>query len=407
MKTFLEKYCGLNDKGVQFASNGDYKEAINLFNKAIKIDSLREEAYANLANTYDDLNQHQKAIEFYDKAISINPKNASHYFNLGIIYNNLGNQELIDLSNLDKPNYIGQVADNKDNATLNFLKAAYLGDKEALSILNKVGIDISDTAMLMDNLLEIAYDKKIKYEDYVSAKNIFNFLLHNENNNISALLGISLCNYQLGLESDQKMEYENALVFYEQSSKYCLQLLNIEPKNKDASNILGLSYYATGGIYMNFNNHTNAIEYLEKSKILIKEHKEIVLELLAKAYFYNEQNDKAEETLRELSLLRGKDESTILDESKETKYFKLLVKGNQYNFNNNWEKAFEFYDKAIALIPTKQDAYYNKGKCYEHKGDFSEALNILRQALEIEPNGGYSSTILEDVEIINAKKKKQ
>src|SRR5690606_4486860 len=135
---------------------------------------------------------------------------------------------------------------------------------------------------------------------------IFRFILNNNNNHSTALFGISFCYYTLGIEDEEKWDYENAILYFNQAIDYCLQLLNIIPENNDANNILGLSYYASAGIYININNLTKAIEYLNKAKRLVKGKKEIVLELLAKAYYYNEQNDKAEETIRELSILTGK-----------------------------------------------------------------------------------------------------
>jgi tetratricopeptide (TPR) repeat protein len=403
MSSFSQEYDSLNNLGVKLISEGNYDQAINIFTKAISINPQGDEAYANLANVFDDLGKQEKAIEFYNKAISINPKNVNHYFNLGVIYKNLSDKKLDDPNDSMKPYYISQGADNRDNATINFLKAAYYDDLESKSILNKIEINVNTHESIINKLLEIANNQKMKYEEYQSAKDIFSFILNNEQYNQSAMLGTSVCYYQLGLECDSNLEFEKALQLFNYARKFCSDLININPNNGDATNLLGHSYYAAACVLVNLNKHTKAIEYFNQAKLLVKTQPEIVLELLSKAYFYDEQNEMAQETLRKLSSFRGKIEQSFFNEIKKTQYYKFLFRGNNYDLDCEWEKAIEYYDKAINLFPSKQDAYYNKGKCYEHKGDLSKALFTFEQAIKIDPEGQYSSTINHDIENIKLK----
>ncbi|MCZ7609846.1 MAG: tetratricopeptide repeat protein [Ignavibacterium sp.] len=112
-------YADLVNEGVRLASAGNIQKAINNYKEAINLDPTREEAYANLANAYDDLRDYENAIAIYDKCIEINPNNRNHYFNLGIVYNNFRNKSALNIFDLDQP--IGQVSENEENSNACFL----------------------------------------------------------------------------------------------------------------------------------------------------------------------------------------------------------------------------------------------------------------------------------------------
>ncbi|NCD71854.1 tetratricopeptide repeat protein [Mucilaginibacter agri] len=67
-------------------------DAIGYLNKAIKTDNakLKVAAYSLLASIYDDNKQPQKAIDTYNEAIKINPDYPQIYYNLGIAYSRAG-----------------------------------------------------------------------------------------------------------------------------------------------------------------------------------------------------------------------------------------------------------------------------------------------------------------------------
>ena len=82
-----------DNMGKIFSSLGENEEAISLYNKAIKINPKYIDAYNNLGNAYIYLNNYEAAIVLYKKAIQINPDYAMAYSNLGIAYNHLGKYE--------------------------------------------------------------------------------------------------------------------------------------------------------------------------------------------------------------------------------------------------------------------------------------------------------------------------
>ena len=77
-------------------NNKNYKEAINYFSEAIKLDPNSPETYYNRANAkvnLDDKNLYKSAVEDYSWAIKLNDEFAAAYYNRGLINRSLGNPE--------------------------------------------------------------------------------------------------------------------------------------------------------------------------------------------------------------------------------------------------------------------------------------------------------------------------
>ncbi len=66
------------------------EEALQDFEKAIKIDPGRAEGYLGKANALNMLGRYREAIECYNQAISIDPTLANAYVNRAIAYSHLG-----------------------------------------------------------------------------------------------------------------------------------------------------------------------------------------------------------------------------------------------------------------------------------------------------------------------------
>ena len=64
----------------------DYDKAIEYSKKIIEINPKNDDAYSNMGNTYDEIEQYDKAIESYKSAIEINPKKDEAYYNMGNAY---------------------------------------------------------------------------------------------------------------------------------------------------------------------------------------------------------------------------------------------------------------------------------------------------------------------------------
>jgi len=99
-KVLLLKESGIEDykKTAQYWTNlgnayynsGDYKEAIQSYEKAIRINPDDAEAYTNSGCAYAGLDMHEKAIESFKEAVRINPDSADAHYGLGVSYRALG-----------------------------------------------------------------------------------------------------------------------------------------------------------------------------------------------------------------------------------------------------------------------------------------------------------------------------
>jgi len=69
--------------GVEKANSGDYQEAIEEFDKAIKINPKDAKAYYNRGVVKGGLGDYRGAIEDFNKSIEINPMNTNPYYTRG------------------------------------------------------------------------------------------------------------------------------------------------------------------------------------------------------------------------------------------------------------------------------------------------------------------------------------
>jgi tetratricopeptide (TPR) repeat protein len=70
------------DQGVQFALKGQYKEAIEAYEKSISLQPKSAAAHSNLGFAYFDVGDFAKSAEHQKGAIAIDPQFASAYFGL-------------------------------------------------------------------------------------------------------------------------------------------------------------------------------------------------------------------------------------------------------------------------------------------------------------------------------------
>ncbi len=81
------------DQGLQFFNQGEYEQALTVFNTALELDDQQPTLWANVGNAHSKLNQNEQAIEAYQKAIDLAPEDPTLYQNMGGLYNSMGDTE--------------------------------------------------------------------------------------------------------------------------------------------------------------------------------------------------------------------------------------------------------------------------------------------------------------------------
>ncbi|MBF0540923.1 MAG: tetratricopeptide repeat protein [Nitrospirae bacterium] len=151
-------YCSyLNEKGLSLYNNGNYEDAINHFNKIIKVNPQYSDAYYNRGNSYYCLGNYQHAINDYNKAIELKPQNVESYYSRGLSYQKSGNytqakkdyNKAIEINPQKDVDYFFQgnsyhELGNEKQTIKNFNIAAKMGNKLAQDYLNKIGINWED-----------------------------------------------------------------------------------------------------------------------------------------------------------------------------------------------------------------------------------------------------------------------
>lgn len=79
-----------SNRGAVYNHLGNYKKAIEDFDRAIKIKPIYAEAYNNRGSAHKGLGNYKQAIEDFRKAIEIEPDIAEFYKNRGVVYIHLG-----------------------------------------------------------------------------------------------------------------------------------------------------------------------------------------------------------------------------------------------------------------------------------------------------------------------------
>jgi protein O-mannosyl-transferase len=79
-----------NFRGVGYAEKGNYRQAIEDYNVALKINNQYGEALNNRANAYGMIGQNDSALLDFAQLITVNPKFADAYYNRGGLYLTIG-----------------------------------------------------------------------------------------------------------------------------------------------------------------------------------------------------------------------------------------------------------------------------------------------------------------------------
>ena len=93
IKKYPKEYILFNFLGAIFAEQNNLEQAIEYYEKSIKLNSRYAEAYSNLGSLFEKSGQYEKAEENLNMALKLNPNLVAAYNNLGTLLGGLEEYE--------------------------------------------------------------------------------------------------------------------------------------------------------------------------------------------------------------------------------------------------------------------------------------------------------------------------
>jgi tetratricopeptide (TPR) repeat protein len=197
----------LMNRGVVYASLGQWDNAIDDYSKAITNDTKNIKAYYNRGVAYANLKQWDNAMADYSKAIEINPKYKDGYYNRGVVYATHGQW---------------------DKAIADFSEAIKIDPK---------------------NMKEAYYNRAVAYAtlgDWYNAITDYSKVIGIDPDNTNAYSNRGIAYASLG-------QYYNAIKDYSRA-------IEIAPNNSKAWTNRGIAYATMGQLEKAINDFTRALE---------------------------------------------------------------------------------------------------------------------------------------------------
>lgn len=225
-----------NTTGLKMYQIKKYKDAIENFDHAAKIDPENAEYPNNTAMAYLASRNTKKAIEYFKKAIRLNPNGALYHYNRGLAY-----QSINDLNNALK-NYEKSIELDKTHQASLMQAATVLIKKEDFPKAEKYLLQSIDTrdnaaARAMIGALYLNQNKLADAEE-------------NLQKSVSLNNTVYLPYYNLGVIAQKRNEYKKAINHYNSA-------LKLDSRYYPA-------YFNLGLMHKKLNQHKKAIEALNK-----------------------------------------------------------------------------------------------------------------------------------------------
>ena len=115
-----------NNLALSYLNEGEYKKAITVYNQ---VEPKTAATYEAIGNCYRQLGDFKSAVNYYNKSLGINPDNSETYYALGIAY--------LEANNLKKAKEAFQTSLNKDSKNIKSKKMlSFIEQKEVIKSID-------------------------------------------------------------------------------------------------------------------------------------------------------------------------------------------------------------------------------------------------------------------------------
>lgn len=415
-----------------------YEESISISDRSIEIEESQAGPYINRGNSYYELGYYQEAMDDANTAINIYPYFTESYLikiKIHDIYSNY--QDMIDIIN--EVERLEIVTDN-----MNMYKVRSLSHLENIDEAKKLGMELIDKAVkgeICDDTLisEIHYEmamimmcednpkqameyinvaiksdpsdlrnKSYKAYIYKETKD-FNAALKHYNELIDLSPKNTYSYIQIGIIYDEIQKFDDAIAWYKKA-------LEIDPHEEDANLYIS-------DIYERLGDEEKSLDYISRQiEIKGSEYSYIHRGIMyASKGLFNEALSDYNEALRikpESKYAYNNIGCLYKDNEKQQEAIDYYVKAIELDTDNSfvnsynniadcfidlkdYDKAFEYYNLGMNVMPQQDSLYSNKGLLLKKIGRYNEAIEEFKKAIELDDkNTEYLENIAETYEFI-------
>ncbi len=418
-----------------FLYEGDFRKALEQYQKALESSPQNPELYSLIGATYaQGFNNNPKALEYFSKSIELNNKHSRTFFNRAIVYGNQGKiKEAVDdltrsielergnpqaaylqrgilLSESDPQQSIDDlikasklpVKELQYSALLS-LGQYYLlefGDtRKAIRYLNK-SVELNSEMSPAHALLALAY------HDLGNEKKAASYIRKAFSKEESVLLSVvdsgsvmdeTFTQFYMPNVNGLIAEWVKSRFQTSDAERFCKTILEISPD--DYNSYLSCGKYAI----IQARDDLAIIELSNGVAIANEEESEKLISERAKAYQRQgkSNNDPAllKKSVRDATKLISKASATTAD-------LKLayLIRGEAYTSLGDLPKALHDYEKALTLSENNSPALYGAiGEIYKNQGNLAQAISNFEKAAA---NVDFRTDMLAELVFLSAKEGK-
>ncbi len=332
----------LKEKGNALFKQNKYEEAIEYYERAIRINNTIEVLYSNKGTCEKCLKKYREAIRDYKKALEINPKNTKNLNRLASVYILVGNLGEAQITQQKALNF------EPNNSTF----------KDQMNTIQKI---IDDEAKMKE---------KIKEQKWDEAEVVCKSLLEK----VPAFSELKKYYIKILLEN---VKIQDALSFITKE-------VNFEDKMKDEEfdYLIALALYYDGQ-YDKAKKQLNIMKQKQNND-------EKCADLLNKVNNIEKIKNKANEIFKQKKYQEAIEEYTkVLEFDPQNKKFNSIILANRalcYQKLNKNTEALRDSNQSVKLNPNYARGYIKRGNVYMELKMYDDAKADFQKAKEIDPS---------------------